>query len=92
MKMTTEKQTVKINVANGYEPATINLKAGVPAKLVFNRSNESMCLAEVKSADLKFDKQLPMNTDVTVKITPQTAGEYNFTCGMGMFHGKVVVK
>ena len=61
-------------------------------KLVFNRTNPSSCLTKVRSTDLNFEQDLPLNEDVTISIAPDKAGEYDYSCGMGMFHGKVVVK
>ncbi|MGN1279106.1 MAG: cupredoxin domain-containing protein [Limosilactobacillus sp.] len=86
------EKSVKINVKNGYEPQTVEVAKGVTTKLVFNRTNPSACLEKVQSADLGFATDLPLNEDVAVSITPDTAGEYDYSCGMGMFHGKVVVK
>lgn len=88
----TERETVKISVANGYQPSTVEVKKGVPTRLVFNRTNSSACLAKVQSKELAFDKDLPLNKDVAVEINTDQPGEYDFACGMGMFHGKVVVK
>ena len=86
------ENTVNINVNNGYEPQAVTVPKGQSTRLVFNRTNPSACLAAVQSNDLGFKQDLPLNEDVTVTINPQQAGEYNFACGMDMFHGKVVVK
>lgn len=85
-------QTVQIKVDHGYEPDTVSLKKGVPAKLVFHRLNESDCLAKVQSSELGFKKKLPLNRDVEVSINTDQSGEFDFACGMNMFHGKVVIR
>ncbi len=42
--------------------------------------------------DFKIRKHLLVNQKVTVEITPQKAGEYGYTCGLNMYHGKIKVK
>lgn len=86
------EKSVKIDVKNGYEPQTAEVPKGITTKLVFNRTNPSSCLTKVRSTDLNFEQDLPLNEDVTISIAPDKAGEYDYSCGMGMFHGKVVVK
>ncbi|MGM9906646.1 cupredoxin domain-containing protein [Limosilactobacillus sp.] len=86
------EKSVRIDVKNGYEPQTVEVSKGVTTKLVFNRANPSACLEQVQSTDLNFAQDLPLGEDVAIAITPEHAGEYEYSCGMGMFHGKVVVK
>lgn len=85
-------QTIQVNVQNGYEPATVEFKQGIPGKIIFNRSNKSACLSHVQSSTLQFNKELPLNQNIEVPINTDQKGEFEYTCGMGMFHGKVVIK
>jgi plastocyanin domain-containing protein len=48
-------------------------------------------LEEVVLGDFKVRKTLPLNQTVTIPITPQKEGEFVFSCGMNMFHGKIKV-
>ena len=59
---------------------------------IFNRSNDSACLARVQSDEMQFNTDLPLNQDVEVAINTDQKGEFNYACGMNMFHGKVVIK
>ncbi|MFK5705696.1 cupredoxin domain-containing protein [Ligilactobacillus sp. LYQ139] len=87
------QQTAHIMVGEkGYEPAKIELAANIPTKLVFNRTNDSMCLARVQGEHPAFDVELPLNQDVVVTFTGLTPGTYQYHCGMNMFHGQLVVK
>lgn len=88
---TNGEQFIKIDVNRGYEPSEVTIKQGVPAKIVFHRTNDAMCLSKVQSQDLAFDKALPLNQDVEIPINTDQSGEFNFACGMNMFHGKVVI-
>lgn len=85
-------QIAKIKVDHGYEPETVTLKKGVPAKLVFHRINESDCLSRVQSKKLAFNQALPLNQDVEISVDTNRSGEFDYACGMNMFHGKVVVQ
>lgn len=85
-------QTVEILVDGGYMPRTIQLKAGIPAKLVFNRQDPSGCLDEVLLPDFGVSKMLPLGQKTEITINPSQSGEFKYTCGMQMFSGKVVVK
>lgn len=83
--------TIKVT-NNGYEPQVTKLQKDIPAKLFFNRTNESMCLAQVQSQVLSFQKDLPLQQDVVIPIKTNQAGEFDYACGMNMFHGKVMIK
>ena len=85
-------QTVRIQVNGGYTPEKVVLKAGIPAKLEFERQDPSSCLEEVVFSDFGIKQFLPEKEVTTIKLTPQKPGEYTYACGMDMFHGQVIVK
>jgi len=85
-------QTVEIIVDGGYHPQVVELKAGVPTRLVFIRKDPSSCLEEVVLPDFGVSKMLPLGEKTAVEIAAQAAGEYKYVCGMNMFSGRVVVK
>jgi len=85
-------QSAKVVIGNyGYEPASIRLKRGVPAKVTFLRISESKCATEVLFADYGIRRELPLNQAVTVSFTPRETGEFAFTYGMNMHRGKLIV-
>ena len=85
-------QSAKVVIGNyGYDPASIRLKRGVPAKVTFLRVSESTCATEVVFADYGIRRELPLNQAVTVSFTPRKAGEFAFTCGMNMHRGKLII-
>src|SRR3989344_9464843 len=86
------KNQVDITVSGGYSPEVISIPKGKPTKINFLRTDPSDCLSEVVLSDFKIRKELPMNQKVSIEVTPQKAGEYKFTCGMNMYHGKIIVK
>lgn len=85
-------QEVTVEVNGGYNPETVVVKQGVPAKLIFDRKDQSGCLSEVVFADWGIDEKLPVNEKHPIEIDTSKAGEFEFACGMNMFKGKVVVQ
>ncbi len=83
--------SVDIVVEGGYSPSTISIPQGKMTRIFFIRKDSSSCLEEVVLGDFKIKKYLPLNKKVTVEVTPQKKGEYGFSCGMNMFHGKIIV-
>jgi plastocyanin domain-containing protein len=41
--------------------------------------------------DLKLEKALPLNQTVAIELPAAVSSTLTFQCGMGMYHGKVVV-
>lgn len=83
---------VDIKVSGGYSPEVISIPKGKITKINFLRTDPTDCLEEVVLGDFKIKKHLPLNQKVTVEINPKTAGEYSYSCGMNMYHGKIIVK
>lgn len=83
--------SVDIKVEGGYTPEVISIPKGETTKLIFTRKDSNSCLEEVVLSDFKIKRFLPLNEPVTLEITPQRSGEYTYSCGMNMFHGKIVV-
>ncbi|WP_040471328.1 cupredoxin domain-containing protein [Lentilactobacillus kisonensis] len=90
--MNTNKQSVEVTVAGGYNPQVITLKKGIPAEITFNRINDQARINVVHSKSLGFSEELPLNVKKTVQIPTDKVGDYQFSCGMDMFSGKVEVK
>jgi plastocyanin domain-containing protein len=83
---------VDIVVLGGYSPEVITVPLGKKTTLNFLRKDESSCLEEVVLGDFNIRKTLPLNEKVSIDITPKKAGEYIYSCGMGMFHGKIIAQ
>ena len=74
---------------DGYQPERIGGKPGEKLVLVFTRTLEAACIAQLKTPDGKL-VDLPKGTPVEVAVTVPASGELGFACGMDMFHGAVV--
>lgn len=84
--------SVDIIVKGGYSPEVIVLEKGKTTKLNFIRKDSNVCLEEVVLGDFKVRKYLPLNRKVTIVMTPQKTGEFMYSCGMNMYHGKIIVR
>ena len=91
-KTSKNKQKAQIIIQGAYSPSTLVLQKGIPAEVEFVQKDSTACLAEIKSGDLALDKKLAPGEKVSIKVPTDQIGEYNYSCGMNMFHGKVVVK
>ncbi len=76
---------------DGYVPDKIPGKPGEKLMLVFTRTVEGECLAELKTPDGKLTV-LPMNAPVEIPVTVPADGEVRFACGMDMYFGTIVAQ
>jgi plastocyanin domain-containing protein len=83
---------INIIVKGGYTPEVISVPAGQKTILKFTRQDDNSCLEEVVLGDFGARKTLPLNEVVAIEIAPEKPGEYVYTCGMGMFHGKIIAE
>lgn len=82
---------VEIVVENGvYEPARIEVPAGEPVTLRFLRKDASACAEKVIFESLGVTEDLPLARSTDITITPPQPGEYEFTCQMQMYRGRLV--
>ncbi len=83
-------QRITVDTANStYSPNVIKLQAGVPAEITFRQAGG--CLGQVMSQPLGFFEDISTG-DKTVKLDSLTAGTYDFSCGMQMVFGQIVVE
>lgn len=94
-KKETESQThegkIEILVEGGYKPDTIKIPLNQKVKLIFFRKDPSSCLEEIVIPDFKIRKYLNINKQNEVDFTANKRGVFPFTCGMNMYHGKIIV-
>jgi plastocyanin domain-containing protein len=86
-------RTIAIKVSGGeYQPATVNVKKGEPVRLQFTRDEKPTCGDVLVIPSLNIKETIPVNEVVSIDITPDKAGDLEFTCGMNMLKGKIVVQ
>ena len=85
-------QEAHIIVKGGYTPDVIVVQAGKPVRLNFTRQETASCSEMVVFGDFNKSAKLPTGETVPIEFTPDKPGEYEFTCQMGMFRGKLIVE
>ncbi|HEV2132235.1 MAG TPA: cupredoxin domain-containing protein [Longimicrobiaceae bacterium] len=85
-------QEISIAVRGGYDPAVVRVHRGRPVRLVFDRQETSGCSEEVVFPDFGVRRFLPPFETTTVELTPEEPGSYEFTCGMSMLRGRLLVE
>jgi Cu+-exporting ATPase len=86
------RQTVTVVVQGGYKPDLIVARRGVPLRLVFDRRETSPCSDEIVLPEFGIRRALPAHARTELEIVPERTGEFEFTCGMNMLHGKILVE
>ncbi len=85
------RQVVTIKaLSDGYQPATVSAKAGVPTTLVIATDRTGGCIRSFVIPSM--DKQLILEPTGEARIdlgTPKV-GTLKYSCGMGMYSGRVV--
>ena len=87
-----KSNSVDITVRGGYAPNVISIPKGKQTTLNFIRRDPNSCLEEVVLPDFKIRKYLPLNKTTAIPVTPEKEGTYEISCGMNMFHGKIIVQ
>ena len=82
---------VRVRVRGGYVPDTIRAEAGVPLRIVFRREESSACSELVVFPAFGKSASLPQGEPVAFDLLPLVPGAYEFTCAMGMLHGRLLV-
>ena len=85
-------QEVAITVKGGYSPESIEVQQGKPVRLKFYRDETSSCSEELIFSEFKLRRDLPSFETTVIDIVPTNKGTFEFTCGMNMLRGKLVVR
>lgn len=84
-------QEAVIMVKGGYDPSEIRVEAGRPVRLIFDRQETNPCSDELVIPEFRIHRALPPHQRTAVEFTPDSPGTFDFKCGMGMLHGKLIV-
>ncbi len=85
-------QEAMILVKGGYTPDVIVVQHGKPVRLYFRREETAACSEMVVFNAFGKSAKLPEGETVPIEFLPEKPGEYEFSCQMGMFRGKLVVE
>jgi Uncharacterized protein conserved in bacteria len=84
-------QEARVVVDRGYVPSRIDLEAGVPATLRFERREDDPCTEMLVSELWPNAHRLVAHGETAIRFTPQRPGRFVFTCGLGMYSGELVI-
>jgi len=85
-------QEAFITVKRGYSPDVIVVQHDKPVRLNFLRQETDDCSERVIFPDFNKSAVLTPFKTTPLEFTPDKRGEFEFTCGMGMLRGKLVVE
>ncbi len=85
------EQEATIVVSGGYNPDIVVAKKDVPLTLVFDRREDNPCSDEVVLPEFEIRRALRPFARTEIRVIPRRTGEFPFTCGMSMLHGKIKV-
>ncbi len=84
---------IEVLVKDGvYTPTYIPVELNHPFILRFIRKDASPCAEIVNFSSLNISRQLPLDDPIDINISIEKPGEYEFTCQMGMYRGKLIAK
>jgi len=84
-------QVVDITVKGGYSPEVVRVAPGMPVRLVFDRQEDTECSGRLRVPSLGVDVALADFGTTAVALPALEEGAYEFTCGMGMLRGSILV-
>jgi len=88
-----ENNIIDILVDGGtYTPSTIQVKYQNPTQLRFLRKDPNPCAEWVIFDELNISQTLSLNKAVILTLPNDKKGEFEFTCQMGMYRGKIIVE
>ena len=75
---------------NGYSPNSFTVRKGIPVKWKIQGLNVFGCQAYFIAPKLGIQKVFAAGENL-IEFTPQEVGPINFSCGMGMYRGRINV-
>ncbi len=92
-KVLVAQKSIDVIVDAGvYVPSVIEVGRGQAVILNFIRRDASPCAEQVIFAELGLSVELPLAGSKQVELKLDEAGEFGFSCQMGMYRGKLIVK
>lgn len=87
------EQHVRILVDEGsYSPSRIRVKQNQLLTLGFLRKDPSPCAEKVIFETLNLSVDLPVDREIDISIPTDQCGEFEFTCQMKMYRGKLIIE
>ena len=85
-------QEIAVVVDSRYRPSTIVAWRGIPLRLLFLRKDDQPCSDRVIFSGFGVNRYLAPHRATEITLLPPHTGEFLFTCRMGIYRGKLIVR
>ncbi len=85
------QQVTVTATSGGYQPNNIRVRSGVPTRLVVRSRDAQGCVRAFVIPETGGQWVLPVNGDTTIDLGVLRPGRLNYSCGMGMYTGRLTV-
>ena len=91
VKIENGKQIINMDVVSGgYVPNYFTVKRGIPIRWIVNGKNVFGCQGYFVVPSLGISKALNEGENI-IEFTSKNVGTINFSCGMGMYRGRIEI-
>lgn len=85
------EQMIELEVTSkGFQPANLQVKAGIPVRLRITRRSDRTCAKDVVVVGHVQRTELPLDQPVEITFTPKVAGTLRYGCSMNQMVGGVI--
>jgi sulfite exporter TauE/SafE len=78
-------------VTGAYEPANIEIRSGTPTRLVVRSDDAKGCVRAFVIPSRDLEQILPINGDTVIDLGVLRPGRLDYSCGMGMYTGRLTI-
>lgn len=75
---------------HGYDPAAVQAQAGLPTRLDLVTHHTGGCTRAFVVASRGIQQVLPASGTTSLNLGEPEAGVLRYTCGMGMYSGRIL--
>jgi sulfite exporter TauE/SafE len=85
------QQVIVTAVPGAYRPGNIRIESGIPTRLIVRSRDAEGCVRAFVIPSRNLQRILPVNGDTVVELGTLKPGRLNYSCGMGMYTGRLTV-
>jgi sulfite exporter TauE/SafE len=86
------QQVIVTAVTGAYQPEVLEVAAGVPTRLIVRSRDAEGCVRAFVILSRDVQRILPVNGDTVIDLGRLEPGRLTYSCGMGMYTGRLTVK
>ena len=91
--VTGTEQTITISAtSDGYTPAAVRARVGLPTTLVIRSNDAQGCVRAFTIPTSNLTKILPVDGETRIELGTLPAQTLNYACGMGMYTGAITAE